>query len=230
MEGQYPAREAQGGLNSLGRYLSLAALVMVNLLPVGGVLLFDWDVGALLVLYWSENLVIGAYTIIKMLVVSPVGGIFSSLFFLIHFGGFCAVHGLFISTLLLNQDPGLGQGMSWPFFLVFVELLVQVVRSVLSYAPPEWVLAFAALWLSHGISLVQNFFIAGERYRIGINKLMSAPYSRIMILHVTIIAGGFAVMALGQDMPMLLMLVALKLALDITLHRREHQRLAGAEE
>lgn len=228
MEGEYPAAAADSGMNRLGRYLSLAVLVLVNLLPVAGVLLFGWDVGALMVLYWSENLVIGAYTIIKMLVVSPIGGIFSSLFFLVHFGGFCAVHGLFISTLLLNHDPGLGQGLSWPFFFVFVELLVQVVRGVLSYAPPEWMLAFAALWLSHGISLVQNFLVGGERYRIGINKLMSAPYSRILILHVTIIAGGFAVMTLGQGMPMLLMLVALKLAVDIALHRREHRRLAAA--
>lgn len=226
MEGEFPVSAAEGGLNGLGRYLSLAVLVLVNLLPVAGVLLFDWDVGALMVLYWSENLVIGAYTIIKMLLVSPVGGIFSSLFFLIHFGGFCAVHGLFISILLLDHDPGLGQGLNWPFFLVFVELLVQVVRGVLSYAPPEWMLAFAALWLSHGVSLVQNFLVGGERYRVGINKLMSAPYARIVILHITIIVGGFAVMALGENILMLLMLVALKLGVDIALHRREHRRLA----
>ena len=213
-----------------GRYLSLAALVVVNLMPLAGVLLFDWDVGALMVLYWSENLVLGAYTIIKMLVVSPIGGIFSSMFFLIHFGGFCAVHGLFISTLLLDMEPAMGSGDEWPFFLIFVQLLVEVVRGVLSYAPPEWMLAFAALWLSHGISLVQNFFIGGERYRIGINKLMSAPYSRIVILHVTIIFGGFAVLALGQHIAMLLMLVALKLAVDIVLHRREHRRLAAVEQ
>ena len=217
------------GQLALGRYLSVAALVLVNLFPVAGVLLFDWDVGALMVLYWSENLVIGAYTILKMLVVSPIGGIFSSLFFLVHFGGFCAVHGLFISTLLLDMEPSMGSGSEWPFFLIFVQLLVGVVSGVLSYAPPEWMLAFAALWLSHGISMVQNFLFGGERYRLSIDKLMSAPYSRVVILHITIIFGGFAVMALGQHIAMLLLLVALKLGVDIALHRREHRRLAATE-
>jgi hypothetical protein len=229
MQGDSSVEEHSSLKEAAGRYLSLASLVVVNLVPVLGVLYFGWDVGALMILYWSENLVIGAYTIIRILVVAPIAGIFASLFFLIHFGGFCAVHGLFISMLILDHDPALGEGLDWPFFLVFVELLVQVVRGVLAYAPPEWMLAFAALWLSHGVSLVQNFFLGGERYRLGVNKLMSAPYSRIMILHFAIIFGGFAVMALGQHIFMLLMLVGLKIAVDIALHRREHRRLrAGA--
>jgi hypothetical protein len=207
------------------RYLSLAALVAVNLLPVAGVLLFGWDVGGLVVLYWSENLIIGAYAIFRMLAVSPLGGVFSSLFFVVHFGGFCAVHGLFIFTLLLDRQPSFGEGQSWPFMLVFVELLVSVVRDVLSVAPPEWRFAFAAMWLSHGISLLQNFYLGGERHRLSISQLMTAPYSRVMILHVAILFGGFAVMALGESLILLLMLVLVKLLVDIALHLREHRRL-----
>ena len=217
-------------MERLPRHLSLAALVVVNLLPIGGVLFFGWDVGALMVLYWSENLVIGFYTIVRMLVVSPIGGIFSSAFFLVHFGGFCAVHGLFIVSLLFDQEPSFGQGESWPLFLIFVQLLVEVVRDVMNMAPPEWWLGFAALYISHGISLVQNFFLRGERYRLTLSQLMSAPYTRIVILHVTIIFGGFAIMALGQNVLMLLMLVALKLVVDIKLHLREHRRLTGEPE
>ena len=63
------------------RTVSLVALVVVNLIPLIGVLLWGWDVGSLVVLYWSENLILGGYTIVKMLAVSPVGGLFSSLFF-----------------------------------------------------------------------------------------------------------------------------------------------------
>ncbi len=40
------------------RRLSLVVLVLVNLLPLAGVLFFDWDVAALVILYWSENLVL----------------------------------------------------------------------------------------------------------------------------------------------------------------------------
>ncbi len=216
--------------SALPRHLSLAALVLVNLLPLIGVLFFGWDVGALVVLYWSENLVIGFYTIVKMLVVSPVGGLFSSAFFLVHFGGFCAVHGLFISSLLLDIEPGFPDGEAWPLFLVFVQLLVEVVRGVLAYAPPEWMVGFLALAVSHGISMVQNFLVRGERHRVSLGTLMGAPYSRVIVLHITIIFGSFAVVALGQNIAMLLLLVLLKLGLDIKLHQREHRRFAVAPE
>ena len=37
-------------------------------------------------------------------------------------------------------------------------------------------------------------------------------------------------MALGQPLALLLILVARKLALDVTLHLREHRRLASGED
>lgn len=206
--------------------MSLLALVLVNLAPLVGVIWFDWDVAALVVLYWSENLVLGFYTICKMLLVSPIGGIFSSAFFLIHFGGFCAVHGLFIMALLVDDNMSIMEGESWPLFLVFVQLLVEVVRKVLSYAPPAWMVAFMALYISHGISFFQNFIVGGERETATINQLMGEPYGRIVVLHITIIFGGMAIMALGENLALLLLLVVLKLGMDIGLHRRQHRKYA----
>ena len=59
------------GYGGLRRRASLGLLVLVNLLPLVGVLWLDWDVAALMILYWSENLVLGFYTLLKMLTVSP---------------------------------------------------------------------------------------------------------------------------------------------------------------
>jgi len=70
---------------------------------------------------------------------------------------------------------------------------------------------------------VQNFFLGGERERTVIGKLMAAPYARIVVLHLAIILGGFAIMAMGQPIAMLLVLVLLKIAVDVVLHRREHR-------
>lgn len=220
-----------GGSESAGyvgarRHWSLALLVAVNLLPVYGVLALGWDVGALVVLYWSENLVIGFYTLLKMLVKSPVGGLFSGLFFSIHYGGFCAVHGLFILTLLIDPEAGILAGDSWPLFLVFIQLLVDVCRQVLAHAPPAWLLAFAGLMLSHGVSFAVNFLGAGERERLDVRALMMAPYGRIVITHLTVLLGGAATMALGQPLSMLLVLVSLKIGVDIVLHLREHRKAA----
>ena len=207
--------------------ISLAALAASNLLPLLGVMAWGWDVGALVVLYWSENLIIGAYTLVKMLVHSPLKGLLNGAFFVVHYGGFCAVHGVFVLALALEQEPSFLEGPTWPLFLVFVQLLIDVVRQVLSLAPPEWLAAFAALAVSHGISLAANYFRGGEFREQDGKKLMTAPYKRIVVLHLAIIAGGFGVAALGSPMPLLVLLVALKLGLDLWLHDREHR---GARE
>lgn len=216
--------------DGLRRHASLVILVLVNLLPLTGVLLFDWDVAGLMVLYWSENLVLGFYTLARMLTKSPLGGAALGLFFCIHYGGFCAVHGLFIVTMLLDENFSPLTADPWPLFLVFPQLLINVITQVLASAPPEWMFAFAALFLSHGVSFVLNFLLGPERDEVSLNQLMSAPYGRIVVLHVAIIAGGIAVIAMGQPLGMLIVLVLLKLGLDVSFHLREHKSLARAKQ
>ena len=53
---------------------------------------------------------------------------------------------------------------------------------------------------------------------------MGAPYGRVVVLHVAIIFGGMAVMALGQPVFMLMVLVLLKLGMDVGLHLRQHRK------
>lgn len=214
------------------RRASLAALLAVNLIPLVGVFGWGWDATALLVLYWSENLILGAYNIVKMLACQPIAGLFPSLFFLVHYGGFCAVHGLFVLSIGAESSSmdGIMDGEDrWPFVLVFVELLVGVVRHVLSQAPTEWLVGFAALAVSHGVSLVLNYFLGGEYRDAEVRTLMGAPYRRVVVLHVAILAGGWAAATMGSPLPMLLVLVALKTGLDAVLHLREHRQApAGA--
>lgn len=147
--------------------------------------------------------------------------------FVIHYGGFCAVHGLFVLVLAMQQQPAVLQGETWPLFLVFVQLLFDVVRPVLAFAPAEWLYVFAALALSHGISLVLNYFRGGEYRTASMKTLMKSPYKRIVILRIAIIAGGFGVMALGSPLPLLVLLVLLKLTFDVWLHIREHRTSAA---
>ncbi|WP_439102097.1 DUF6498-containing protein [Congregibacter sp.] len=204
--------------------LSLALLVTANLLPLLGVLFFDWNVGALIILYWSENLVLGFYNILKMATSGGLSAVFPSLFFLIHYGGFCAVHGFFILSFLFDVPPSFGDAPPWPLFLIFLQLLFDVVEQVFALAPREWIIAFIGLFISHGYSFVSNFLMANEREVATVKGLMAAPYRRIVILHVAIIAGGFAVMSLGQPLFLLIILVGLKTVMDIALHLREHKR------
>ena len=68
--------------------LSAVFLVAANLVPLLGVLLWDWDVFLLLLLFWCENVVIGIFGIARMIVAgrtdSAAEGLFLPLFFLVH--------------------------------------------------------------------------------------------------------------------------------------------------
>ena len=213
--------------------LSLVALVGVNAAPLLGVFLFDWDAGVIVLLYWAENLVIGAFTILRM-VLAPVpvrlfhlGKLFAIPFFALHFGAFCAVHGLFLMAFFQlggGPDVVLAETASSGIF-VFFELLVSVLRSLWRNPPPAFGWLVIGLIVSHGISFVQNFLFGGEREVLTIGKLMSQPYKRIVILHVAILAGGVPVLLLGSPDAPLTILVILKIVLDVSLHVREHRRL-----
>lgn len=203
-----------------------AVLLLVNVIPLIGVAFLGWDIRALLTLYWAENLIIGASTLIKMLAANPIGGLFGGAFFTIHYGGFCAVHGLFIVALTGESDMEamMQLGESWPFVFVFVELLVKVVAFVFTHVPPWWYVAFGALVLSHGASLVTNYFMRGERGEASVSSLMGTPYGRVVLLHITIIAGAFAALALGSPVWILAILVVLKTCVDLAFHLREHRK------
>ena len=219
-------KQIEGGdsYSGLRRQASLAALVVVNLLPLLGVFFFNWDVAGLVILYWSENLIVGFYTLLKLLVKSPRRGFGMGLFFCVHYGIFCAAHGMAILAILVDDQIDPTPADPWPLFLVLPQLMANVVREVLAYAPPEWLVPFAALVVSHGISFVANFLFGGERDELRLRQIMGSPYGRIVVLHLAVIFGAVAVVAIGQSIAMLVVLTLLKVVLDVKLHLREHRR------
>ena len=48
------------------QFTSTIALLIGNLLPIVGVVLWDWDVRSIITLYWSENLILGGIMLLKM--------------------------------------------------------------------------------------------------------------------------------------------------------------------
>ena len=218
-------------LSVLPRSASLFALVTANLIPLAGLLFFDWDIAVIAVLYWAENLIVGGYTILRMtLVRSPIGAahlgkMFAIPFFLLHFGGFCAVHGLFLIALLkIGGDLHSvfsSIGGAGPF--VFLQLLAAVVRRLWETRPPGFVWPLLGLVISHGISLVQNDILGNGLESETIAHLMTRPYRRIAVLHVAILLGGMAIMTYDSPLPLLVLLVVLKIGLDVWLHLREHR-------
>jgi len=204
--------------------IALAALVLANLVPLFGVLFLHWDVGSLVVLYWFENLVIGGFTILKMLIKARGQERFLVLFFTLHYGGFCAIHGFFVLQLtrFAGENWGHAATVTWPGPLAILQMFVNLAQQLFSAAPREFFLACLALVASHGVSFFLVYLGQMEYAHTTMKELMNAPYRRIAVLHIAIIAGGFLIVSLGSPLGLLVVLVALKIGMDIILHNRSH--------
>jgi hypothetical protein len=216
-------------------YGAVATLIVANLVPLVGVLWFGWDVWGILVIYWLENGIVGLFNILKMRracgpdtpaperadgrrpgVVGPtingrpasgMGKAILILFFIVHYGMFWLVHGVFVLILpafaMMNADgqPNFGTTLD-PGAILFV---------------------LAGLVISHGVSYRLNYIGRGEYLRTTPEAQMFAPYGRLMVLHVTIIFGAIAIGFTGAPAAAVVILVLLKIALELGLHLAEHR-------
>lgn len=189
--------------------VSAVILIIANLVPLFGVLLFDWQVFDVVLLYWVENVVIGAINVIRMLICGPVKKYSLVLFFILHYGIFCFAHLQALTTLLDGPD-GISAVWQQYFFMPWE----QVLRS------PLWI-GIAAIAASHLFSFLANFVAGGEYRRTSINELMTRPYGRIIVLQLAILLGAALIEWLGTPFGLLLALIAVKIVMDLRLHSAE---------
>lgn len=198
---------------------SLLALVVANLWPLAGVVLLGWTTFSVLLLFWLENVIVGLFNVGRLWMAGGPGPggtaakFFVVPFFIVHYGMFTAIHGLFVIAVFGGQQEDLAFSAA------------TVARMALASGVVPAALALAA---SHGYSFVVNYLGSGEFRSATLQRLMFQPYTRVMILHVVIIFGGFLIVSLGQPTAALALLVVLKIALDGAAHVRERRRLQPA--
>jgi len=187
----------------------LIAAIVLNLIPVAGVLFWGWSAFALIVLYWLENVVIGVRTLLSMIANAAAAGgtmwlaaLFFGAFFTFHYGLFCFGHGVFVMAMFGGNLNGgtildLGAGVE-ALFAAQTNLLIGFF-SIVAWQIVQFIL----------------FFTSGEVKRTTVLDLMGAPYSRIIALHVAIIFGGFALLLLNQPAGGILVLALGKMAYDV---------------
>lgn len=190
---------------------SALVLIFANTIPLLGVVFLNWQVFPIMFLFWMENVVIGVINIFKMAMAqknSPTPAkLFMIPFFFIHYGIFTLVHGVFIFILfggilndsepILTLDSFEGLHLEWGILI---------------------------LAMSHGFSFIRNYIQRGEYRQASVSGLMTQPYSRIVILHVTIIFGGFVITALNAQVMGLVFLIGLKTIIDLFAHLKLHKR------
>lgn len=197
---------------------SAVFLIAVNLIPFYGVLFLGWTVFSIIFLYWFENIIIGVFNVAKMIFVSVkqpkenLAKLFVIPFFLAHYGMFTAVHGVFVFALF---GFPVFKGKAPNFDLVMTVIKNQRLGEAALF-----------IFLSHAFSFFWNYLKKGESRKANLGLLLFSPYQRIVLLHITLLFGGFLLLALGSPVVGLCLFIFLKIVMDIKAHLKEHRKLA----
>ena len=213
---------------------SSIVLILANLVPLGGVLWLDWAVVDILLLYWTESVIIGVVNVLRMMTSDsdkPLGGVvpaskemhvhaaleqshfsptlravktFVILFFIVHYGMFCFGHLTAVVSIFSNSS-----------------MSGRITSAIPPLSNSSFWIAVGAIAVSHLFSFVTNYIGKGEYKRIGLGTLMHRPYGRIIVMQMSIIFGGGLVLFLGNPLPILLVLIIVKTTLDLRLHNKE---------
>jgi len=203
LEGSNLDTMATGPL-SLGSPSTLM-LILANLVPLAGAAFLGWDLGNVMVLYWAESAVIGFFNICKIIVIGRWFALLAAPFFAGHFGGFMAIHFLFLYGIFV-QGPGDFSGGD----------LSEVVHMFTSLWP-----ALAMLFASHAFSFYTNFLGRKEFQSRSIQNQMSEPYRRIVFMHLVLIFGGGLTLILGESTPVLMIVITAKIWVDLRAHLKQ---------
>ena len=232
---------------------SVVALIVANAIPLFGALFLGWNVWTILIVYWLENGIVGVFNVLKMLrAEGPTDG--SSAwqmngkpmnvagrgaiagFFVIHYGIFWVVHGVFVLTMPLFAGMRAEVLEPAPHTLILVDgvnvgpEIVPGADMTTGFEIGSVLLAVVALAISHGLSFWFNYLGRGEYRRTSAAGQMFAPYGRLVVLHITIIVGGMAIAFTGAPAAALAILVVLKTLMDIGFHLAEHRKAAPPPE
>lgn len=154
---------------------STAVLLLTNLVPLVGLIWFDWNGLDILVLYWLELVLIGFLTVIKIwfaegqaresrhfaavVALTKLPASITILFFICHFG-------LFVLGYFLLLEDALGLSL---------ELSEDVMAAGLVF------------FASHSFSLFYHFFYRREYQVVTSGAMMMMPYIRLIPMHISIL-------------------------------------------
>src|SRR5213593_1526439 len=197
-------------LGQAHRFPTVIPLIMANAAPIVGVLFFGWDLLSIMFLYWMETAVVAFYSLLKAV---KVGGLFQ-------------IRPMTINLVFL--------GIFMRFHLIF--LLWFFGPPHRSNLPPEMVTPLllktwpsaVALFMSHGVSFLVNFLGNREYERTTVAAEQGAPWNRVVLIHMTIIFGGWVIRLARAPVGGLVVLGLLKIVTDLHGHLRQRRGPAPA--
>ncbi len=184
--------------------LPLVLQIAANLIALAVALWLGWSPAYIILLFWAENIVVALWQVPRILLAGGDDPLPSRLFligfFLVHYGLFTFVHGVFVFQLFLHQNMNL-----------------DTLAAFFGQHGP--MLAVAGMMAAHGGRFVTDLS-DGTLARLTPQKAMSEPYSRIVILHLVVIGSGFLLEMFPVQTVGLVLLTAIKTLMDIRNARR----------
>ncbi len=192
------------------------AVLLANLAPLAGSIWFGWDAFTVVFVYWLENLVIGAFNVLKMILAHGDAPSYLEFyrrqplmlvtlpilvgFFIFHYFGFCYGHGVFVFAVFDKSTSMYDDLPAW----VQSELTLGVVLSL------------AALVAEHAYWFYRNFWRRGDYKRYHPIVYMMLPYGRVAMVHCVLLFGALLVDFLSLPTAIVgLLLISLKLGPEL---------------
>jgi hypothetical protein len=180
-------------------------LILANFAPIVEIARRGEPIASILVIYWLQMMIIGFWTIPKLIVVSRWAALFWIPVFLIMYLSIVNIFGIMVGGLLDDQM----RGTDW--------------HDNFSLRNYLWV--GAVLFLNHGISFVANFVRSREYKGLKSEDILGRPMLRAFPMWLATIFGAFIGAMLGSATVTALLVLPVKIALDVVGHLYEHDML-----
>jgi hypothetical protein len=173
------------------RRLALAALLGANAIPLAGALWLGWQVADILLLYWLETAVIAVGSMARMGRAAGRRARTLVPFFVVHAGLFMLVHFVFLYELFLGDSGSTLRERGGRVGLALLALGIQEAAATWSQWP------------------------RGEALRDAMpQRHMGSFYGRIIVMHLTLILGGWFALSAGEPRWAIVVLVLVKAGVD----------------
>lgn len=206
---------------------STAALFIANLVPLLGVIFFDWSIGNVVISYWTEIVIIGYFTLQRMKksemsehpdpkTIKSLEGIKSNSkpatacktkeelikFFISHYG----IIALGVGFLTL--------GIFSPLMDMKINYLGVLIGTI-------------GFFVSHHISHKTDFIETKEYERVSAQQLFVQPYPQLGVFVFALSMGAFPLAIFDTPFFVLILYIIFKIILDIKLHVKERREFGA---
>jgi len=190
---------------------SAKMLLLSNLLTIVVAILFRWSILTLLWGYWLQSIIIGLFTVVKLLMFGYrnkhqrllITAVRDSIFFSVHYGIFHFIYLIFLYFFSTSGSSGFHFRQPDYIGITFIGVL---------------------FFVNHLYSFLKNYILEKKRIDLSTNQIFLEPYKRIFPMHLIIIAAGFfSAMVPSAEIPLIIVFLLLKTLADLKSHEILHQ-------